>query len=247
MVFFMERRYNLLTRPGSSRELYGTYTAITHGRLYRNLTGACRMQGQASTAPIFATVRTWQVAGFSTGSDARLQGTFDICAGDNCDDPNLLRSGFIFNLHLEDGTLTDRDEASPAQVRATLHRDAWHQERQQEAITALAGIVSILQTGTREDVRSRLAPGFGDADQVNEFLTSLPIVRTQNRGVASRETMDAHVMAAPASAAAVVPGPVPDQIGVIMQQVNGVDGTKWLEIAFLQRIEGVWKLWGLSR
>lgn len=237
--YILERRYNMLTDANAPRVISGGYSAIVHGRMYRNLRGDCRVPGQVSRAPIFEMARLWSLWGFSTGSEARVQGNYGNCIGDSCADPTVDRRNFIFRLKVDGDVLIDRDEAVPQVVRATYHRDQWHQIRNREALAGLDEILAVLREGSRDQVRLRLSP-LVPSQQVEEFLTSLPITRTALAAVASRETVECYVFDAP------VTGGVWDRAAMIMQQVNGTDGTKALEMIFLNHVQ-TWRLANILR
>lgn len=243
MALVLERRWVLQTRADAADQLFGTYVGALHGRVYRNETGSCRAPGQNGVNLFFGNMRFWQVEGFSSGGTARLQAKYSACEGDNCQDPTVTTEGFTARLALEGDALTAVDEAKADATPRVFHRAEWHQKRGEEAEAAFVELIGVLRDGTREDIKSRYSPVLSEAEK-EAMLSALPIFRATTATIASRELVDVKVVDIPQVAANVHRL---NKAALIIHQVNGRDGVKWLEIAFLHRQDDAWKLSGIYR
>lgn len=238
MAFFLERRWDLQKRPSTATDLSGTYSAVIHGRLYRNGTGRCRAQGQRSASPMFTNIRVWSVEGTSSGSTARMRASDAECSQDNCADPKLGMAPFSSLLTLQGDRLVDKDEAAPT-TQQVFHRGTWHQARSGEAMAAYQDLLQLLATGSPSQIRARLSPAL-TAEQSDGLIAGLPMLRTALAATSGREAIEVRVTEMP------VNNPLGlIQAAILIYQANGHDGEKRMETAFLHNHNGVWKLQGL--
>jgi len=240
---YAEHRYDIAPSAHASKMGGGTGVQ-THPGVYAEVTWStiigdpawCVAEGKQLDT-VSARTRVWLIRGKEHDDSLIIEGQFDRCLGNGCNDPQMFVGPFQTRFSLKGNALVDVDQ-DPNSPDMILHRQDWHASHASDATESYRALAQSIARRDATSVRGRMATLNTSTDRVEIVIDQLPRLGPHFGEIVRRICIDCRAVDARGK---LLESGV-SRMAILVVQADLADGSKWIETAVMQQEPNGWKL-----